>query len=123
MSHGIYVSPDPSPKPEGWTVSLDNPWSQVMYRWYLTKKKHSAFIICPNEQELSDAEERLAYLYSDKMKTYLYAHPEECPVMDQRKEAAIACIEKNKAIISRHYASLADMRHKLIRYGFIDAKE
>ena len=120
MSHGIYVPPDPSPKPLGWTVSLDNPWSKVMYRWYLSKKKHSSFIIGPNEQDLSDAKESLAYLHSDKMKAYLGAHPEERQVMDQREKKVIACIEKNKAIIVRHYASLAEMRHKLIRYGFID---
>ena len=123
MSHGIYVPPDSSPKPEGWTVSLDNPWSKVMYRWYLAKKKHSAFIIGPREQDLRDAEETLANLHSDKIKAYLEAHPEERPVIDQRVEEAIASIEKNKTFISRHYASLADMKHKLIRYGFIDPQE
>ena len=122
MSHGIYVPPDSSPKPEGWTVSLDNPWSKVLYRWYMAKKEHSAFIIGPTEQELSDAEERLANLHSDKVNAYLDEHPEERPVMDQREKEAIACIDKNKAIISRHYASLADMKYKLIRYGFIDAQ-
>ena len=123
MSHGIYVSPDSSPKPEGWTVSLDNPWSKVMFRWYKTKKKHSDFIIAPNEEALSNAQKRLANLQSDEMKIYLNTHPEALLSFYEREKEAIACIEKNRAIISRHFASLTEMRHKLIRYGFIDERE
>lgn len=62
-------------------------------------------------------------LFANEMNLYLETHPEERPAIDRREQETIACIEKNKAIISKHYASLAEMRHELIRSGFIDIQK
>ena len=123
MSRKNDAPPDQSPNHPDWTVSLDNPWIQVMFRWYKAKKKYSPPIIAMNELDLRDAEERLAYLRSDEMEAYKMTHPEDRPALAQRERDAIASIEKNQAIISRHYASLKNLKNKLIRYGFIEEQE
>ena len=123
MSLDNDTPPDQFPNPPDWTVSLDNPWIQVMFRWYKAKKKYSPPIIAINEQDLRDAEARLAYLRSDEMEAYRMTHPEDRPALAQRERDAIASIEKNQAIISRHYASLKTLKNKLIRYGFIEEQE
>ena len=117
------VPPDQSPRPPGWTVSLDNPWIQIMFRWYKAKKEYSPPLIALNEREIRDAEEMLAYLRSEKMEAHKETHLEDRPAIAQRERDAIACIEKNQTIISRHNTSLETLKNKLIRYGFIEEQE
>ena len=119
MSHGIYAPPDAYPKPEGWTVSLDNPWSKLTLRWYLAKKKLSEPLLDINRREIAGSEKSLAYLHSDEMKAHLAAHPEEGSEMARREKAIVDSIKKNQAVIDRHYASLNAMKNQLIRYGLI----
>ena len=119
MSHGIYAPPDAYPKPLGWTVSLDNPWSQMTLRWYQAKKKFSEPLIEMNRREIADAEKSLEYLRSARSKARLDGHPEDSVDMARREKAIIDCIKRNQAVIDRHYASLDAMKNQLIRYGFI----
>lgn len=122
MSHGIYVPPDSHPKPLGWTVSLDNPWSVVTFRWYQAKKKYSEPLIDMNRREIIEAERSLESLRSANRKARLSGQPVYKDDMALRERSIIDRIKRNQAVIDRHYASLDAMKRELIRYGFINER-
>ena len=101
-------------------LHLENPWTQQLFRQYQAELKHSPSLIALNEEEIIDASRTLNYLHSENTKAYLKAYPEKKEAIARRKKNAISCINRNKAIIANHYATMRSMRDRLIRYGFLD---
>lgn len=101
-------------------LHLENPWTQQLFRQYQAEIKYSPSLIALNEEEIVDASRTLNYLHSEKTKAYLEAYPEKKKAIARRKKKAISCINRNKAIIANHHATIRSMRDRLIRYGFLD---
>jgi len=101
-------------------LHLQNPWTQQLFRQYQAELKYSSSLIAMNEEEIVDASRTLNYLHSEKTKAYLQAYPEKKETIDQRKKNAISSINRNRAIIANHNATMRSMRDRLIRYGFLD---
>lgn len=101
-------------------LHLQNPWTQQLYRQYQAELKYSPSLIALNEEEIMDASRTLNYLHSEKTKQYLEAYPEKKEAVARRKRNAISSINRNRAIIANHNASMRSMRDRLIRYGFLD---
>ena len=104
----------------GTGLHLQNPWTQQLFRQYQAELKYSPSLIAINEEEIIDASRTLNYLHSQKTKEYLEAYPDKKEAVARRKKNAISCINRNRAIIAHHNASMRSMRDRLIRYGFLD---
>lgn len=101
-------------------LHLQNPWTRELYRCYQAELEYSPSLIAQNEDEILYATRTLDYLHSEMTRSYLEACPDKKDAIELRKKKAISCINRNKAIIARHQASLRSMRDRLIRYGFLD---
>ena len=118
MSYECDAAAEHAPNPTPRTISLDNPWMQNLYRWYQAKKKYSPPLIDIAEQDLIVGKKSLDTLWSDPMKT----HPEAQRKIAQREQDIVTQMKKNQAIITRHYASLNEMKRTLIQSGFLDGQ-
>lgn len=103
-------------------LHLQNPWTRELYRCYQAELKYSPSLIAQNESEILAASRTLEYLHSEMTRNYLEAYPEKSDVIENRKRRAIACINRNKAVIANHQAAMRSMRDRLIRYGFLDER-
>jgi len=101
-------------------LHLQNPWSREIYRMYWAKLKYSPPLIALDEEAIRDDWRALAFLRSDKMKTYIATHPEQQQAFESRKKAIIRDLNHHQANIANHYSALKSMRNTLIRYGFLD---
>lgn len=101
-------------------LHLQNPWTRELFRCYQAELKYSPSLIAQNESEILSASRTLEYLHSEMTRTFLKSYPEKHNAIENRKRNAIACINRNKAVIANHQATMRSMRDRLIRYGFLD---
>jgi len=101
-------------------LHLKNPWTRELYRCYQAELRYSPSLIAQNESEILSASRTLEYLHSKMTHAYLESYPDKSDIIEKRKRRAIACINRNKAVIANHHAAMSTMRNSLIRFGFLD---